>query len=82
MGRNKKLRKGIESIRREIKVHFQKLEQDLKIKNLDGARYHAKELDRDLITTLENKMKILGEDEEIIKKYRERLKKLIEGVEE
>lgn len=82
MGKNKKIRKGIESLKQQIEIHFQKLEKDLERNDLYHASYHAKELNRSLIIKLEEKFKILGnEDEEIVEEYRERLKKLMEWFE-
>jgi hypothetical protein len=82
MGRNKKLRAGIESIREEIETHFDKLKKDLEKRDLDHARYHIKELDKSLIDSLERKIKILGgEDGKVVEEYRERLKELVEEFE-
>jgi len=83
MGRNKKLKIGIESIKKEIENHFKKLEKDLERKDFIYAGYHAKELDKSLITTLEKKMNILDEEDKgVVEGYRERLRKLMKGFEE
>ncbi len=73
----KKIEKGIESLKKEIKKHFEKIEEDIKEKNINRGRYHIKEIDKSLLKSLEIKMKTLGlKDKEFLKKYRERLDNL------
>jgi len=71
--RSKKLKTAIESYRAEIEKHFEKLEKDINERDEILARYHIKEIDKSLITALEKKMILLGEeveDIELIKKYK------------
>lgn len=68
-------KKSIESLKEEIKLHFAKLENDLSRGNIDRGRYHAKEIQRSLISALEIKMKILGKiDNNLLDSYNKRLK--------
>ena len=76
--RVKRLEKGIESLKEEIEKHFEKLRKDIEEENIDLGRYHARELDKSLISSLELKLKILGVDDNSAKKYRERLNKMKE----
>lgn len=74
--RSKRLRNAIESYKAEIEKHFEKLDRDINEKNEILTRYHIKEIDKSLITALEHKINLLGEDEEyseLIKKYKNRL---------
>ena len=72
--RNKRLKKGIESIKEEIEKHFKKLDNDLSEAKETVARYHIKEISLSLIQTLEKKIKSLGkitkEDLEQLNKYK------------
>lgn len=71
--RSKKLDKGIESLKREIEKHFEKLDKDIIGKEETLARYHIKEIDKSLITALEHKIMLLGGDIvdiELIKRYK------------
>lgn len=74
--RSKKAKTGIESIKKEIETHFKKIEGDIQSGNLERGRYHAKEIDRSLINSLRHKLKILGQEDEDIKKYEEKLESL------
>ncbi len=75
--RAKKIGKGIESLKKEIEKHFEKIEEDILEKNIDRGRYHLKEIDKSLLKALEIKIKILGaEEDNSIKIYREKLDKL------
>ena len=59
-----------------IEKHFEKLEKDINERDEILARYHVKEIDKSLISTLEKKMSLLGEeakDIELIKIYKNRL---------
>jgi len=77
MGKKKKAKKSIESIKNQIEKHFEKLENDIKEKKIELARYHAKEIDKSLLFDLEVQMRILGEiDKELIEIYRKRLGEL------
>lgn len=71
--RSKKLDKGIESLKKEIEKHFEKLDKDVNGEDEILARYHVKEIDKSLIDALEHKIKLLGEDSKLIKDYRNRL---------
>ena len=74
--RSKKLGKGIESLKKEIEEHFDKLDKDLIEDDEILAKYHIKEIDKSLITALEHKINLLDENKdniELIKKYRNRL---------
>ena len=75
--RIKKAEKGIESLKKQIEEHFEKIEVDIKENNTDRGRYHFKEIDKSLLAALEIKIKILGiEDDKLVQSYRERLEKL------
>ncbi|MBS3080821.1 hypothetical protein J4221_05090 [Candidatus Pacearchaeota archaeon] len=74
--RDKRLEKGIESLKKEIEEHFERLDKDIIEKDEILARYHIKEIDKSLITALEHKLSLLGindKDLGIIKKYKSRL---------
>ena len=74
--RSSKLKSAIESYKDEIEKHFEKLDNDINEKNEILAKYHVKEIDKSLITTLERKINLLGmsqEYSELIKKYKSRL---------
>jgi len=74
--RSKKLRIAIESYKKEIEKHFEKLDKDINEKDDILARYHIKEIDKSLIAALERKIGLLGEDTdsaELIKQFRNRL---------
>ena len=74
--RTKRIKKGVESITKEIEKHFGKLEEDIQEGNIDRGRYHLKELDKSLLTSLQIKLDILGYDDDIVKVYQKRLGKL------
>ncbi|HLD37379.1 MAG TPA: hypothetical protein VJA86_02225 [Candidatus Nanoarchaeia archaeon] len=79
--RAKRIEKGIESLKKEIEEHFDKIEEDILDKNIDRGRYHIKEIDKSLLKTLELKIKILGiENDNSVLIYRERLEKLRESL--
>ena len=74
--RSKKLKSAIESYKDEIEKHFEKLDKDIIEKDEILARYHAKEIDKSLITTLERKINLLGanaKDVELLKRYKAHL---------
>jgi len=75
--RSKRLEKGIESLKKEIGEHFDKLEKDISEGDEILVKYHAKEIDKSLIVALERKINLVGEDIDhnaLIKKYRDILK--------
>ncbi|MBM3233603.1 hypothetical protein FJZ19_00745 [Candidatus Pacearchaeota archaeon] len=75
--RAKRIEKGIESLKKEIEEHLDKIEKDILEKNIDRGRYHIKEVDKSLLKALELKIKILGiENDNSVSVYRERLEKL------
>lgn len=76
--RIKRAEKGAESIIKEIEKHLKKLDDDIRERNLERGRYHYKEIDRSLLPSLEIKLRVLGENKEIIKVYRKKLDKLKE----
>ena len=76
--RVKRIEKGVESLKKEIEEHFEKLAKDIKDGNLDRGRYHVRELDKSLINSLEIKINILGISDDSVTKYRERLNRLKE----
>ena len=75
--RSKRLKKGIESFKEEIENHFKKLDINILENDEITAMYHLKEIDKSLITTLEKKMILLGENtkenKDIIINYRKKL---------
>lgn len=75
--RAKRIEKGIESLKKEIEEHFEKIEEDILEENIDRVSYHIKEIDKSLLKALEIKIKILGiEDDNSVLIYKERLEKL------
>ncbi len=78
MGKKKKIEKAIESYKKQIELHFEKLENDFKNKDFEHARYHIKELDKSLIEGLLRKIQALGKDDSLIQDYKNKLKKLLE----
>ena len=79
--RAKRIEKGIESLKKEIEKHFEKIEEDILKKNIDRERYHLKEIDKSLLKALEIKIKILGiENDNSVLVYRKRLEKLRKGL--
>ena len=79
--RIKRAIKGIESIEKEIKEHIRKIKQDIKEGNVDRGKYHCKEINKSLITSLEIKLKIAKiDDKKLLEKYKnevDKLKKLL-----
>ena len=72
--RFKRAEKGIESLKKQIEKHFDKIEADIRENNIDRGRYHFKEIDKSLLVALEIKVKILGtEEDKSVQSYRERL---------
>jgi chorismate mutase len=75
MGREKRIKKAIESLKRRVEEHFDKLEKDIVKGNEIIARYHIKEIDRSLIDALEKRMELIGEvEKDVIEGFRMRLK--------
>jgi hypothetical protein len=75
MGREKRIKKAIESLKRRVEEHFGKLEKDIVKGNEIIARYHIKEIDRSLIDALEKEMELIGEvEKDVIEGFRKRLK--------
>lgn len=71
--RSKRLKSAIESLKAQIEEHFIKLEKDIQENEIDGGRYHSKEIEKSFIATLERKINLLGanaEDIELIKRYK------------
>ena len=73
--RTKRLKRAIGSYKKEIEKHFEKLDKEIDKKDEILARYHIKEIDKSLITALEQKISLLGgpEDSGLIKRYKNRL---------
>jgi hypothetical protein len=74
--RTKRLEKGIVSLKKEIEIHFDKIEQDIKENNLDRGKYHIKEIDKSLLKALELKIQILGISDDSLVEFRKRLEKM------
>ncbi len=75
--RVKRAEKGIESLKKEIEIHFKKIEEDFQGGNIDRGKYHLKEIDKSLLKALETKLDISGiQDDNSIQEYKERLEKL------
>lgn len=80
--RTKKAIKSAESIKKEIEEHIMKVERDIEEGNIERGRYHCKEIDKSLITSLEIKLKIAGiKDDLLIEKYRKKLDELKKRIE-
>jgi len=76
------LDKSIESVKKQIEEHFDKLGRDVREKNEVLARYHIKEIDKSLIDDLENRIKLLGgKDLRIVERYRKRLREIAKEIE-
>ncbi len=73
--RSKRAKKAIESLRKQIEEHFEKLEQDVKNGNFDLGRYHYNEIDFSLLTALVEKIKIIDGDMGIVEEYRGKLER-------
>jgi len=75
--REKRLKKGVESIKKEIKEHFEKIEDDILNEDEDLAKYHIREVNLSLINALLKKLSQLGEsskeDQEFIDKSKNKL---------
>ncbi len=73
--RTKRLKSSIESYKKEIEKHFEKLDKEIDNENEILARYYIKEIDKSLITALEHKVSLLGSpvNSELIKRYKNRL---------
>ncbi len=74
--RTKRLKSAIESYKKEIEKHFERLNKEIEEKDEILARYHIKEIDKSLITALEHKISLLGktsENSELIKRYKNSL---------
>lgn len=80
--RTKRLKAGIESLKEEIEKHFKKIENDIEESNFERGRYHTKEVDRSLIKSLEDKIRILGLQTNIVDDYRKRLEIFKKKIEE
>ncbi|MBS3098845.1 hypothetical protein J4462_01385 [Candidatus Pacearchaeota archaeon] len=79
--REKRLRKSIESIKKQIEEHFKKLEEDIAEGNDVVAGYHIKEIDKSLIDDLEYRMELLGKvDKNVLERYRRRLGEIGEKI--
>jgi len=79
MTKKEKIEKAIESYKKQIELHFEKLERDLRTKDFEHARYHIKEIDKSLIEGLVKKMKKLGKiDKELIGSYAKKLRDILE----
>jgi len=75
--RIKRIEKGVESIKKEIEDHLSNLEEDIKMNKIEQGRYHAKEIDKSLLNSLEIKLKFLGIDDPDLDYYKEKLRKLL-----
>ena len=77
--RNKRIRKGIESLKEEIEKHFEKLDREILENDGITAKYHIKEIDLSLIMNLGKKIALLGKDnidkesKELIANFRKKL---------
>jgi len=75
--RTKRIERSLESLKKQIEIHLDKLEKDIKEKNEILARYHIKEIEKSLLDDLEYRMGLLGKiDKNPLEKYRKRLKEL------
>ena len=79
--RVKRIEKGTESLKKEIEEHFAKLEEDIRINRIELGRYHAREIDKSLLKSLEIKLEFLGKEDGSVEIYRERLNKLMKRLE-
>ena len=52
--RKKRLEKGIESLKKQIEIHEEKVEDDLREGHLERAEYHKREIE-DLLREIEYK---------------------------
>lgn len=77
--RAKRLKTGIESLKKEIESHLKKIKQDINNKDFDMGKYHIKEVNRSLIHALRYKLEILGIKDKDVEKYEKEIKKLNEN---
>ncbi len=77
--RTTKVRKSIESLKKQIGEHFLKVEKDIDEGNVEAGLYHVKEIDKSLLKALEIKLEHLKaskEEMEILESYKKRLEVL------
>lgn len=78
--RTKKIGRGIENLKKQIKGHFSKIEEDIKENRIERGLYHIKEIDKSLLKALELKLGILGIKDRSVEVYKERLKRIREDL--
>jgi hypothetical protein len=81
--RNTKVRKGVESLKKQIDAHFFKVEKDIGEGNVEAGLYHVKEIDKSLLKALELKLEYLNASKEelkILEDYKQRLELLKQKV--
>jgi len=74
--RIKKVKKGIESLKKQIEEHFLKIENDIKENRIERGKYHIKEIDKSLLKALELKINFLGIKDNSFEIYKKRLEEL------
>ncbi|MEK6933230.1 MAG: hypothetical protein AABW56_05585 [Nanoarchaeota archaeon] len=78
--RTKKIGRGIENLKKQIKGHFSKIEEDIKENRIERGLYHIKEIDKSLLKALELKLGILGIKDRSVEVYKERLRRIKEDL--
>ncbi|MEX0921046.1 MAG: hypothetical protein WDZ62_02165 [Candidatus Pacearchaeota archaeon] len=77
--RSKRIEKGIESIKKQLDSHFEKLEKDTKKGDEILSRYHIKEIEKSFLKDLEYRMRLIGNlDRPLLERYKKRLKEFKE----
>lgn len=76
----RKIINAIKNIKKAIEFHLDKIENDIKIGNLELGFYHFKEFKRSFFPLLLKESQKIGEEEQaqtLIKSYEERLEKVL-----
>lgn len=71
---------AINNIKKAIESHLQKIEDDIKIGNIELGFYHFKEFKRSFFPLLLKESQKIGEEEQaqvLIRSYEERLEKIL-----
>jgi len=76
--RTKRLKTGIESLKKEIEIHLIKLEEDIKERNIELGEYHSREIENSLIKEAKHRLGILKETDPNIEAYEKELEELRE----
>jgi hypothetical protein len=84
----KDIKERIESLEKQIEIHFEKLEKEIKGGDFNSGRYHVKEIELSFLKNIEKRISIMQKhgkeiDSELVKRiesYKKRLEDLKEKV--